>query len=95
MSNLVKDGSGSRFLRMRIPVETLQRASNPLADFPYLPGDTQFCGPTLFVRGLQSHYVPESAFPQISALFPASEILSIDCGHWIVQDEPEKLRQGE
>lgn len=95
MSNLVKDAAGSKFLKMRLPVDTLQRATKPLGDFPYRVGDARFYGPTLFVRGLQSHYVPDSAFPQIAAMFPSSDVVSLDCGHWIVQDEPERLRQGE
>ncbi|KAL6852378.1 hypothetical protein ACO1O0_006922 [Amphichorda felina] len=93
MSNLVKDAAGSKFLKMRLPVDTLQRATKPLGDFPYRVGDARFYGPTLFVRGLQSHYVPDSAFPQIAAMFPSSDVVSLDCGHWIVQDEPERLRQ--
>ncbi len=79
---------------MRLPLETLNTARAALGDFPYRVGDAPYKGPALFVRALQSHYIPEKAFPTISELFPASKIAEIDCGHWVVQEEPEQLRQG-
>jgi pimeloyl-ACP methyl ester carboxylesterase len=66
----------------------------PLGDFPDKDGTMKFNSPTLFLRGLQSHYIPDSAFPLISSLFPKSKIVDIDCGHWIVQDRPEEFKKG-
>lgn len=66
----------------------------PLGDFPYNVGNVTFQGPTLFLRALQSNYIPQSSFPLISQFFPQSEIVDMDCGHWIVQDRPKQFQEG-
>ncbi|RAH46063.1 putative alpha/beta hydrolase [Aspergillus brunneoviolaceus CBS 621.78] len=97
ISNLVKKPN-SPYLDLRIPVEILKTAMGPLGNFPYREtqeegGCRQFHGRLLFLRALRSHYIPETAFPTIFSFFPASKIVNIDSGHWIVQEKPEELRQ--
>lgn len=67
----------------------------PLGDFPYNIGDVPaFQGSTLFLRALQSNFIPQSSFPLISKFFPQTEIVDMDCGHWIVQDKPQQFKEG-
>lgn len=94
LSNFVKEKE-SPHLRLRLSVDILQGALIPLGLFPYRPGSISFPKPVLFLRGLQSHYIPETAFPLMHSLFPQSKTVNIDCGHWIVQEKPEELRQGK
>ncbi|KAJ5709910.1 Alpha/Beta hydrolase protein [Penicillium malachiteum] len=93
LSNFIKEKE-SPALKLRLSVDILRGALGPLGMFPYKPGSAAFPNPVLFLRGLQSHYIPESAFPLMKSLFPRSETVNIDCGHWIVQEKPEEFRQG-
>ncbi|KAJ5083804.1 Alpha/Beta hydrolase protein [Penicillium angulare] len=94
LSNFVKEKDSSS-LKLRLSVDILKNALGPLGEFPYKSGSATFSKPVLFLRGLQSHYIPESAFPLMSNLFPRSKTVNIDCGHWIVQQKPEEFRQGD
>lgn len=78
---------------MRLPLDILKSAIRPLGDFPDRGKAVKFYKPALFLRALQGHYIPEDAFPLILSFFPLSRIVDIDCGHWIVQEEPEKVRE--
>lgn len=75
-------------------MDILKNALGPLGEFPHATGTGKFSKPVLFLRGLQSHYIPETAFPLMSTIFPRFETVNIDCGHWIVQEKPEEFRQG-
>ncbi|KAJ5698709.1 Alpha/Beta hydrolase protein [Penicillium macrosclerotiorum] len=93
LSNFVKmDNSSS--LKSRVPLDILSNAKGPLGDFPYRSGEAEFRQPVLFLRALQSHYFPQTAFPIIESFFPNSKILEMNCGHWIVQEKPAQFRKG-
>ncbi|KAE8359500.1 Alpha/Beta hydrolase protein [Aspergillus caelatus] len=92
LSNFVRERD-SPHLKLRVPLDVLTTAIGPLGDFPHKGKPVQFPKPALFLRALQSHYIPESSFPVISSFFPRSRIVNIDCGHWIVQERPEEFRQ--
>ncbi|KAH1455151.1 hypothetical protein KXX13_001071 [Aspergillus fumigatus] len=94
LSNFVKD-SDSPYLKCRVPLDILKTALTPLGDFPHKNEAVQFHNPTLFIRALRSHYIPEASIPLISSFFPQSRIVNIDCEHWVVQERPEELRSGD
>ena len=51
-----------------------------------------FDKPTLFIRGSESGYVRDVDFPEIKALFPQAELVTIDgAGHWVHADKPAEL----
>lgn len=53
LSNLKKSpGEGYKF---RIPVDILSKALDFMADFPFTPEESRFNGPTMFIRGTDSH----------------------------------------
>ncbi|PYH46827.1 alpha/beta-hydrolase [Aspergillus saccharolyticus JOP 1030-1] len=53
----------------------------------------QFGGRVLFLRALQSQYIPETAFPSNYSFFPNARIVDVDSSHWIVQEKPEEGRR--
>ena len=67
-----------------------------MGDFPFKdPSKARYEGPTLFVRGTKSHYVPDDVLPLIGRFFPRFELWDIDCGHWVISEKPELFRQGK
>jgi len=47
--------------------------------------------PTLFICAEKSQYITDSDKEKIKALYPVSEIISIDSGHWIHAEKPEEF----
>lgn len=93
------DGSGSgkasTELRFRIPINTLAKALDAMADFPFRnPEDARYEGPTLMVRGTKSHYVPDETLPVIGRFFPRFEVLDCVCGHWVMSEDFEGFKKG-
>ncbi|KAJ5895216.1 Alpha/Beta hydrolase protein [Penicillium taxi] len=93
LSNFVKDND-LPFLKCRVPLDTLQMSIGPLGDFPYKNESISFPRPVLFLRALQSPFIPDTAFPLIRSFFPCSKVVDIDCGHWVVQEKPAIFREG-
>ncbi|KAK5995821.1 putative alcohol acetyltransferase [Cladobotryum mycophilum] len=80
--------------RFRIPLDILGRSLDYLGDFPYKdPNQIRYEKPALFVRGTQSHYVPDDVLPIIGQFFPRFRIASVDAGHWLISEQPEAFRQ--
>ena len=67
-----------------------------MGGFPFRdPSEARYEGPTLFVRGTQSHYIPDDVLPFVGRFFPRFELRDIDCGHWVISEKPEPFRQGK
>ena len=95
LTNLVRSADGNT-LKLRIPIQTLGGSLDDLGDFPYRdPEKARYDGPTLFIRGTQSHYVADEVLPVIGRFFPRFELHDIDCGHWVISEKPEPFRQGK
>lgn len=66
-----------------------------MGDFPFKdPQEACYKGPTLFVRGTRSHYVADDVLPVVGQFFPKFVVVDIDCGHWVISEQPEAFRQG-
>ena len=71
----------------RIGLAAIEAAIPAIEAWP--PTQGQYMGPTLFIRGEESDYVPNSAWPTIRALFPAAKLVTIPRGgHWVHADQP-------
>jgi esterase len=71
----------------RIGLADIADAMSVIEGWQTLPGP--YDGPTLFITGGRSHYVPEEARPKIHALFPAARFAGLaDAGHWLHVDDP-------
>ncbi|MCG3166039.1 MAG: Esterase YbfF [Bacteroidia bacterium] len=47
--------------------------------------------PALFIRGENSNYIKNSDEAEIQKLYPNSEIISINSGHWVHAEKPEEF----
>ncbi len=86
VQNLVfEDGQA----RWRLNLAAIEQAMPELVDFPELPADAAYDGPTLFIAGGQSDYLRAEHEPMIRQLFPRAEIDRIDdAGHWLHAEQP-------
>ncbi|TVY19069.1 Abhydrolase domain-containing protein [Lachnellula arida] len=85
---------GEKTQKFKVPLKILGSALDNLGDFPFKdPGEVRFEKPALFVRGTQSHYVPDEALPIIGQFFPRFILADIDAGHWVISEKPEEFRQ--
>jgi hypothetical protein len=81
--------------KFKVPLKILGAALDNLVDFPFkAPEEVRFVKPALFVRGTQSHYIPDEALPIIGRFFPRFELVDIDAGHWVISEKPELFRRG-
>ncbi len=56
------------------------------------PGMRPFPGPTLFLRGGDSHYVQPEADAVIARLFPHADRETIEgASHWLHADKPQQV----
>lgn len=54
LSNL-KKAKGEDTYKFRIPIDILSKNLDFMADFPFSPEEARYLGPTMFVRGTESH----------------------------------------
>ena len=67
-----------------------------MGDFPFKdPNLLRYEGPSLFVRGTQSHYVSDEVLPVIGRFFPRFELAEIESGHWVISEKPDEFKHGE
>jgi esterase len=87
MKNLTIDrDSGSYDWQMNLEV---LRENYPLIN-EALPDDARFDGPTLFVRGDKSDYVPDEDRELILSHFPLARIVTLKAaGHWLHAEQPD------
>ncbi len=77
-------------LAWRLNLEAINQSMDLL--FDEISGDTQYVGPSLFIRGEMSDYVPDADIPLIKSLFPQASIKTISgASHWVHADAPEDL----
>jgi len=76
----------------RLNLSALEKGMEDIADFPAVPDDTQYAGPTLFVKGATSDYILPYHKQGIKALFPNATIKTIaNVGHWVHAEAPEEF----
>lgn len=87
-------GSGTgRSYRWKLNLDGIRRCYESISDWPFDPSrDAPFPGPTLFVRGGMSPYIPEDAEDTIRAFFPRALIRTIAAaGHWVHAEAREEF----
>lgn len=76
--------------RWRINLASLADNMDPLLDFPADLPEPAFEGPSYFLHGGASPYVPPETHPRIRALFPDAEIEALPgAGHWLHAEQPD------
>ena len=80
------------FYECRLPLEILAKSLGNVGDFADFDGtDKRFLGPTLFIRGTKSPFVPDEAFPRMGELFPRFVCRDIDSGHLVISEKPKEF----
>lgn len=87
LKNLTRTDGGFTW---RIPLDTIYHESSRIAAAPSAMGP--YNGPTLFVRGENSDYIPAAAEYAINERFPNATIVTLsDVGHWPHSESPDKF----
>jgi pimeloyl-ACP methyl ester carboxylesterase len=77
-------------LAWRLNLEAINQSMDML--FDSIRSENQYNGPTLFIRGGKSDYVPDEDIPLIKSMFPEAVIKTISgASHWVHADAPEEL----
>jgi len=87
MKNLTRDLSGA--FSWKANVDVISRNYEEIAR--EITATRSFSKPTLFVKGDRSDYLLASDIPFIQRLFPGAVISSVDTGHWIHAESPERF----
>lgn len=76
----------------RFGLEEIGGAMQKLLDWKIPAGTAPYTGPTLFLRGANSHYVTPEAEAAILSQFPEAEIQTIaNAAHWLHAEQPKAV----
>ncbi len=89
MKNLSRDATDE--FRWKANVGVLQNSYAELSRA--IDSAKPFANPVLFVQSSRSGYMRESDATDIHRLFPKAEIVSVDAGHWIHSEAPERFSE--
>lgn len=87
MKNLTRDPSGA--FSWKANLDVISRNYEEIAR--EINATRSFSKPTLFVKGDRSDYLLASDIPFIHRLFPTAVVLSVDTGHWIHAESPNRF----
>lgn len=87
LANLKKNDNG--IYKFRVPLDTLGKSLDYMADFPYHPDTSRYERPTLFIRGTDSTYVADECFPAMGQFFPRFQCKDVEAGHWLISENPQ------
>ena len=90
MQNLARQDEGFSW---RPNLDAIAMNMDDLLGWPEPFGAT-FDGPTLFIGGGNSDYLPRSSRPKIEQIFPDARFATIqDAGHWVHAEKPAEFLQ--
>ncbi|WP_111411895.1 alpha/beta fold hydrolase [Billgrantia lactosivorans] len=88
-TNLERGDNGA--LRLRIGLDQIEAGYRDIMQAP--AGEGAFEGPTLVLRGGKSHYVPDSALPNLREVLPNARLVTLEeAGHWLHAEQPEAFQ---
>lgn len=89
-TNLARTEEGE--LGLRIGLDEIQRGYDDIIDLP--AGEAPYEGPTLVLRGAQSHYVTDDMLPALREMMPQARVVTLkNAGHWLHAEQPEAFQQ--
>ncbi|GAW03461.1 alpha beta-hydrolase [Lentinula edodes] len=81
------------YIRFRIPLRTMDDAIPELGSFPYAPGETEWEGRTLFIKGKKSAFINHHYHQTMEDFFPRMTMEMLDAGHWVHGERPHEFKQ--
>jgi pimeloyl-ACP methyl ester carboxylesterase len=87
MKNLNRDESGAFGWKMNLAA--IHRNYGEIANA--IESNHPFAKPTLFLQSTRSGYIVDSDVPHIRRLFPQSQVVRIEAGHWIHAEAPQEF----
>lgn len=90
----INRGSNGKYCTAKIPLHIIGKAitAGNIAAWPYDHNLSRWTsGPTLFIRGTESQYVPDEILPDIGKYFPNFEVRDVKSGHWIISEKPQEF----
>ena len=88
LQNLVRTERGWRW---RSNLRALRDGLELISGFPEVPPGVHYEGPTRFIHGHRSDYVKPVYLPVMERLFPNLELVTLDAGHWVYAEQPERF----
>jgi len=89
LKNLARDEEGKFVWKVNLPAidQHLQETGEEMVY------KGTFDGPTLFLNGKKSDYYVNGDDVLIKKIFPHSQIISLDTGHWVQAEKPQEFSQ--
>lgn len=89
-TNLVRNEQG--VMSVRVGLDEIQCGYDAIIGVP--DGDRPYDGPTLVLRGSDSHYVGDHMLPALREMLPKARVVTLkQAGHWLHADQPEAFQQ--
>lgn len=89
-TNLVRNDDN--VMALRIGLDQIKRGYNDIIGVP--DGKQPYEGPSLVLRGSESHYVADDMLPALREVMPRARVVTLkNAGHWLHADQPEAFQQ--
>ncbi|KIJ22331.1 hypothetical protein M422DRAFT_197277, partial [Sphaerobolus stellatus SS14] len=69
-------------VKFRVPVDVVRDSLEDIGGFPYEPGEREWHGKTLIIKGSKSKYVNKHNIPIAEKFFPNMRLETLEAGHW-------------
>tara|TARA_R110002012_G_scaffold59332_2_gene154966 strand:+ start:1084 stop:1896 length:813 start_codon:yes stop_codon:yes gene_type:complete len=89
-TNLVRNDDN--VMALRVGLDQIKRGYSDIIGEP--DGEQPFEGPSLVLRGADSHYVADDMLPTLRDVMPRVRVVTLkNAGHWLHADQPEAFQQ--
>lgn len=89
-TNLVRNDEN--VMALRVGLDHIKRGYSDIIGLP--DGEQPYEGPSLVLRGSDSHYVADDMLPSVREVLPRARVVTLkNAGHWLHADQPESFQQ--
>lgn len=88
-TNLERGDDGQ--MGWRIGLDHIEAAYEDIRAVP--GGEGAYQGPSLVLRGARSNYVTDEMLPEVRAVLPQAELITLDAGHWLHAELPTEFQK--